>query len=571
MRKTGAQILFESLVREGVEVIFGILGGAVLPIYDTFPEYPQLRHILVRHEQGAAHAAEGYARVTRRVGVCMATSGPGATNLVTGIANAYMDSSPVVAITGQVARPFIGKDAFQETDITGITIPITKHNYLVSDATELATTIKEAFHIARTGRPGPVLIDIPRDVQLEEAEFVYPDKVHLPGYKFVSRGHAVQIKRAAKLINEAERPVIIAGRGIIISEAYDDFKELAEKAQIPLVTTLLGIGSFPGDHILNFGMLGMHGTAYANMAVQNADLIIAIGMRFDDRATSNTSDFAPSARIIHIDIDPAEIGKNVAIDVPIVGDVKNVLRVMNKEIECRNHLDWLSQLEGWRHEHPLEIRADAGLLPQYVVQQIYEATEGDAIIVTGVGQNQMWAAQHFTYIKPNSFISSGGLGTMGFELPAAIGAKVGCPEEMVWSIAGDGGFQMTIQELATIRQENVAVKIAIINNGYLGMIRQWQELFHQGRYIDAKLWNPDFVKVAEAYDIPGTRVTHREEVVPAIRKAMDYPGPFLIDFVVEPEENVYPMVVPGDSLAKILETPRQEVLEMPKPWAVSNY
>ncbi len=562
MKKTGAQILCESLIKEGVEVIFGILGGAVLPIYDTFPQYPQLRHILVRHEQGAAHAADGYARATHKAGVCIATSGPGATNLVTGIADAYMDSSPIIAITGQVARPFIGKDGFQEADITGITLPITKHNYLVAGAAELAKTVKEAFYIAQTGRPGPVLIDIPRDVQQEEVEFVYPDKVDLPGYKFVSKGHSVQIKRAAKLINEAERPVIIAGRGIIISQAFDEFKELAEKAQIPVVSTLLGIGAFPGNHVLSLGMLGMHGMAYANMAVQNADVIVAIGMRFDDRATANTKDFAPQARIIHIDIDPAEIGKNVPVDIPIVGDAKSVLETINKEIENRNHLDWLSQLEQWRSEHPsLEIRQNDELLPQYVIHQISELTQGDAIIVTGVGQNQMWAAQHYVYTKPNSLISSGGLGTMGFELPAAIGAKVGRPEEMVWCVAGDGGFQMTIQELATIAQENIAIKIAIINNGYLGMVRQWQELFYARRYVDTKLWNPDFVKIAEAYDIPGVRVKRREEVIPAIQKAMDYPGPFLIDFIVEPEENVYPMVQPGGSLFEILELPKPEVVE----------
>jgi acetolactate synthase I/II/III large subunit len=564
MKKTGAQILCESLIKEGVEVIFGIPGSALLPLYDTFPQYPQLRHILVRHEQGAAHAADGYARVTHKAGVCLATSGPGATNLVTGIANAYMDSSPMIAITGQVARPFIGQDAFQETDITGITLPVTKHNYLVSDTGELARTVKEAFYIAQTGRPGPVLIDIPKDVQQEEAEFVYPEKVALPGYKFTSQGHSVQIKRAVRLINEAERPVILAGRGVIISRAYDELKELAEKAQIPIVSTLLGIGSFPENHILSFGMLGIHGTAYANLAVQNADLLIAIGMRFDDRATANTSSFAPLAQIIHIDIDPAEIGKNVPVDTPIVGDVKNVLQAMNKEIECRDHLDWLSQLDQWRYEHPsLEIEENDKLLPQYVIRQIYEATQGDAIVVTGIGQNQMWAAQHFVYTKPDSLISSGGLGTMGFELPGAIGAKVGCPEKTVWCIAGDGGFQMTIQELATITQENLAVKIAIINNSYLGMIRQWQELFYEHRYIDAKLWNPDFVKIAEAYDIPGTRVKHREEVISAIQKAIDYPGPFLVDFVVEPEENVYPIVPPGESLNK--------TLEIPKPATVDRY
>ncbi|MDH5363885.1 MAG: biosynthetic-type acetolactate synthase large subunit [Dehalococcoidia bacterium] len=561
MKKTGAQILCESLIKEGVEVIFGILGGAVLPLYDTFPQYPQLRHILVRHEQGAAHAADGYARATHKAGVCIATSGPGATNLVTGIANAFMDSSPMVAITGQVARPFIGKDAFQEADITGITLPITKHNYFVSDAIELARTVKEAFYIAQTGRPGPVLIDIPKDVQEEEVEFVYPEKVNLPGYKFISRGHSVQVKRAAGLINEAERPLIIAGRGIIISQAHDELKELAEKAQIPVVNTLLGLGSFPQNHVLSLGMMGIHGITYANMAVQNADLIIAIGMRFDDRATANTSGFAPNAHIVHIDIDPAEIGKNVRVDVPIVGDVKNVLKAMNKEIDFRDHLDWLSQLDQWRYEHPSpDIRRNDELLPQYVIHQIYEATQGNAIVVTGIGQNQMWAAQHFVYTKPDSLISSGGLGTMGFELPAAIGAKVGCPGEMVWCIAGDGGFQMTIQELATITQESIAIKIAIINNGYLGMVRQWQELFYERRYVDSKLWNPDFVKIAEAYDIPGIRVKRREEVIPAIQKAMDYPGAFLIDFVVKPEENVYPMVPLGGSLSETLELPKAEIV-----------
>ena len=560
MKKTGAQILCESLIREGVEVIFGIVGGAILPTYDALSQYPQIRRILVRHEQAAAHAADAYARATHKVGVCVATSGPGATNLVTGIANAYMDSSPVVAITGQVARQFIGKDAFQETDITGITLPITKHNYFVSDTTELAKTIREAFYIASTRRPGPVLIDIPRDVQQEEVEFIYPEKIDLPGYKFVSRGHSVQIKRATKLINEAERPVIIAGRGVIISQAYAELQELAEKAQIPVVNTLLGIGSFPGQHILNFGMMGMHGTAYANMAVQHADLILAVGMRFDDRATGNTNGFARHAQIIHIDIDPAEIGKNVPVDVPIVGDVKSVVKAINREIKRGQHLDWLSQLDQWRQEHPsLEAGEDRALLPQYVIRQIYEATQGDATVVTGIGQHQMWAAQHFVYTKPNSLISSGGLGTMGFELPAAIGAKVGRPEQVVWCIAGDGGLQMTIQELATIAQENLAIKIAIINNGFLGMVRQWQELFYGRRYVDTKLWNPDFIKIAEAYSIPGIRVNHKEETIPAIQKAMDQSGSFLIDFVVEPEENVYPMVPPGESLSQILQMPKTGV------------
>jgi len=560
MKKTGAQILCESLINEGVEVIWGILGGSVLPLYDTFPQYPQLRHILVRHEQGAAHAADGYARATHRAGVCVATSGPGATNLVTGIACAYMDSAPMVAITGQVARPFIGKDAFQEMDITGITIPITKHNYLVTDVAELARTVKEAFHIAQTGRPGPVLIDIPRDILQEQTDFVYPDKLDLAGYKVVSRGHPAQIKKAAKLINEAEQPVIIAGRGIIISQAYDELKEFAEKAELPVVHTLLGLGSFPGDHILDLGMMGMHGTGCANMAVQNADLLIAIGMRFDDRATANTSEFAPNARVIHIDIDPAEIGKNIPVDIPVVGDVRSVLVALNKEIERREHVDWLSQIEQWKCDYPsLEIRQSDELVPQYVIQQIYEATQGNPLVVTGVGQNQMFAARYFTYTKPNSLISAGGLGPMGFELPAAMGVKIGCPDDVVWCVAGDGGFQMTIQELATITQENIAVKIAIMNNGYLGMVRQWQELFYGRRYVDTKLWNPDFVKIAEAYDIPGVRVKRREEVVPAIQRAMESPGAFLIDFLVEPEENIYPIVPPGESLARFFEPSRTEL------------
>jgi len=565
MKMTGAQIICESLVREGVEVIFGILGGAILPLYDTLPQYPQLRHILVRHEQGAAHAADGYARVTGKVGVCMATSGPGATNLVTGIANAHLDSSPIIAITGQVARAFIGKDAFQEIDITGITQPITKHNYLALDAGSLARIIKEAFYLARTGRPGPVLIDLPRDVQMEQAEFHYPNRVDLPGYKPTLQGHPTQIKKAAKLINEAQRPLIIAGRGVIISGAYAELSQLAEAAQIPVVTTLLGISCFPESHVLSYGMLGMHGMAYANMAVDAADLIIAIGMRFDDRATAKVSAFAPHARIIHIDIDPAEIGKNVRVDVPIVGDVKVVLNALNKLINPTQHVDWVHQLDDWRKEHPsIEIRDSEGLLPQLVVRKIYEVTKGEAIIVTGVGQNQMWAAQHYCYNKPNSIISSGGLGTMGFELPAAMGAKVGCPESIVWCVAGDGGFQMTIQELATIVKEKVAVKIAIINNGFLGMVRQWQELFFGRRYVATPLSGPDFAKIAEAYGLPGLRVKHKSEVVPAIEQAMEYEGPFLIDFMVEPEENVYPMVPPGAALAEVLEEPKKEVTAWPR-------
>jgi len=565
MKMTGAQMTCESLVREGVEVIFGILGGAILPLYDTLPQYPQLRHILVRHEQGAAHAADGYARATGKVGVCMATSGPGAANLVTGIANAHLDSVPIVAITGQVARPFIGKDAFQETDITGITLPITKHNYLVLDAVSLPTIIKEAFYIAKTGRPGPVLIDLPRDVQIEQAEFHYPSKVDLPGYKPTLQGHPAQIKKAAKLINEAQRPVIIAGRGVIISGGYNELKRLAETAQIPVVTTLLGISCFPESHALSYGMIGMHGMAYANLAVDAADLIIAIGMRFDDRATAKVSGFAPHAHIIHIDIDPAEIGKNVRVDVPIVGDVKAVLQELNKLITAAKRINWIRQLDEWRKEHPsIIIRDSKGLLPQFVIRKIYEETKGEAIIVTGVGQNQMWAAQHYWYDRPNSLISSGGLGTMGFGLPASIGVKIGCPDNTVWCIDGDGSFQMTMHELATMTQEKVAVKIAIIDNGYLGMPRQWQELLYGKRYVASRLSGPDYVKLANAYNIPALKVKDKEEVVPAIEQAMAEPGPFLIDFVVEPEENVYPMVPPGASLTEVLEEPR------PKAKALSD-
>jgi len=565
MKMTGAKIICESLIKEGVEVVFGFPGGAVLPLYDALLQYPKLHHVLVRHEQGAAHAADGYARITEKVGVCIATSGPGATNLVTGIANAYLDSSPMVAITGQVARPFIGKDAFQEIDITGITLPITKHNYLVLDVGSLAKTVKEAFYLARTGRPGPVLIDIPRDVFVDQAEFHYPNKIDLPGYKPTLQGHPAQIKKAAKLIKEAQRPVIIAGRGIIISRACDELKQLTETAQIPVVSTLLGIGSFPESHVLAYGMIGMHGMAHANMAVDAADLVIAIGMRFDDRATGKVSGFAPHAHIIHIDIDPAEIGKNVRVDVPIVGDVKMVLNALNKLIVSAEHVEWVNQLDEWRRERPsVAIRDCEGLLPQFVIRKIYETTQGEAIIVTGVGQNQMWSAQHYWYNKPNSLISSGGLGTMGFELPASMGVKIGSPDDTVWCIAGDGGFQMTIQELATIVQEQAAVKIAILNNGYLGMIRQWQELFYGRRYMASPLTCPDFIKVAEAYGLPALRVTHKEEVVPAIKQAMEHQGPFLIEFMIEPEENVYPMVMPGATLAQVQEAPKEEVTVWPR-------
>jgi acetolactate synthase-1/2/3 large subunit len=463
----------------------------------------------------------------------------------------------MVAITGQVARPFIGKDAFQEIDITGITLPITKHNYLVRSASALAKTIREAFYIAKTGRPGPVLIDVPKDVFQEETEFTYPSRISLPGYKPTTGGHPTQIKKAAKLINEAKQPLILAGRGVLISGASGKLKELAENAQIPVVVTLLGISGFPDSHILNFGMVGMHGLAAANMAVNEADLIIAAGMRFDDRVTSKVRTFAPNAKFIHIDIDPAEIGKNVPADVPIVGDLKQILGELNKLVEKNRRIDWFEQLDSWRSEHPcFTLRECDDVLPQYVINQISEATDGNAFVVSGVGQHQMWAAQHYSYNKPNSFVTSGGLGTMGFGLPAAIGAKIGCPEETVWCIDGDGSFQMTLQELATISQERTAVKIAIMNNGFLGMVRQWQEFFYEKRYVATPLLGPNFVKLAEAYGIPAVRVTKKEEVIPAINKAMEEDGPFLIDFNISPEENVYPMIPSGEDVNAMLEEPR---------------
>jgi acetolactate synthase-1/2/3 large subunit len=565
MKMTGAQIILDGFIKEGVEVMFGILGGKVIPFYDTMPQFPQLRHVLTRHEQGAAHAAEGYARATGKVGVCIATSGPGATNLVTGIADAFLDSAPMVALTGQVNRADIGKDAFQEVDITGITLPITKHNYLVRDAASLPRIVKEAFHLARTGRPGPVLIDVPGDVFTEETEYHYPKKLDLPSYAPTVEGHPLQIKKAAKLINEAKRPVILAGRGIIISSAYDELRELAETAQIPVITTLLGISSIPESHVLCYGMLGMHGTVCANMATDAADTIIAIGMRFDDRATAKVGAFNQHARIVHIDIDPAEIGKNVSVDVPIVGDVRNVLGALIKRVTAGDRGDWLRQLDEWSREHPtLDIRDSDSVLPQYVVRQVYEATRGEATIVTGVGQHQMWAAQHYQYDRPNSLISSGGLGTMGFGLPAAVGVQIARPDATVWCLDGDGSFQMTIQELATIQQERLGVKIAILNNGYLGMVRQWQELFFDRRYVATPLSGPDFAKIADAYGIPAATVKHRDEVAPAIAEAMKEPGAYLIDFRVEPEENVYPMVQLGGSLVDLIEDPNREEAAWPQ-------
>jgi acetolactate synthase-1/2/3 large subunit len=547
-------------MREGIEVMFGLPGGAILPLYQVMPEYPQLKHILVRHEQNAAHAADGYARASGKVGVCIATSGPGATNLVTGLATAMMDSVPVIAITGQVPRGAIGKDAFQETDITGITLPITKHNYLVMHTADLASTIKEAFHIARTGRPGPVLIDIPRDVLTESADFVYPDTVTLKGYKPTMDGHGQQIKRAAKLIAGAKRPLILAGHGVIIANAFDELRGLAETAQVPVITTLLGISSFPEDHVLSMGMPGMHGMAYNNIAIDRSDLLIAVGMRFDDRVTGRLSTFAPHAQVIHIDVDPAEVGKSVHVTVPIVGDAKRVLHALVNEITPTTRLEWLQEIDELRQEHPSDrLRESDKLLPQYVLKEISDVTNGNAIVVTGVGQHQMWAAQAYTFREPNSFITSGGLGTMGFEVPAAMGAQVARPDKTVWSIAGDGGFQMTMSELATIVEHQLPVKFALINNGYLGLVRQLQDLFEGGKRVSVEYsHNPDFVALAEAFGIRAFRVTDKGQMRGAILEAMAHEGPALIDFRVEPEENVYPHVPAGEGVTEMLEGPSPE-------------
>ena len=536
--------------------MFGLPGGAILPLYQTLPEYPQLRHILVRHEQNAGHAADGYARASGKVGVAVATSGPGATNLVTPLATAMMDSVPVVAITGQVPRAAIGRDAFQETDTTGITLPITKHNYLVMDTADIPQVISEAFHIARTGRPGPVLIDLPRDVLTESDDFDYPDHVNLPSYKPTIEGHGKMIKRAAQLIAESRRPLLMVGHGAIISGAFAEVREIAEKAQIPVITTLLGIGSFSGEHILSMGMPGMHGQAYNNWAIDRADLIIGVGMRFDDRVTGRLSAFAPNAKVIHIDIDPAEVGKNVRVTVPIVGDAKRVLHALAKQVEQVSRPEWMSEVDALRSRHPLGAGEGGGLRPQHVVRELCDVTDGRAIVVTGVGQHQMWAAQHYVFKEPGSWLTSGGLGTMGYEVPAAMGAAFAQPQRQVWSIAGDGGFQMTMSELATIVEHNVPVKFAILNNNNLGLVRQLQDLFYGGaRVASGYTGNPDFVKIAEAYGIWAKHVTDEPQVRSAIEEAAAVDGPAIIDFHVEPEENVYPHVPAGESVFEMIESP----------------
>jgi acetolactate synthase-1/2/3 large subunit len=550
---TGAQILIDCLKREGVELIFGYPGGQILPTFDKLYD-SDIRFILTRHEQAAAHAADGYARATGKPGVCLVTSGPGATNLVTGIATAYMDSIPLVAICGQVKTYLIGNDAFQEADVTGITRPITKHNFLVKDVRELSRIIREAFHIATTGRPGPVVIDFPSDVQIAESEFIWPQEVKIRSYQPTYFGHPGQIKKAVKLIATAKKPLLYIGGGVITSGAHQELRGLAEKLQVPVTWTLMGIGVFPAAHPLSLGMLGMHGTAFANHAIMEADLIIAVGARFDDRVTGRLDAFAPHAKVIHIDIDPASISKNVKVDVPIVGDCKNVLGQILEELKKPpDTAQWLVHVDGLKRKYPLTYK-DKGnkVMPQFVVEEICAATKGEAIITTEVGQNQMWAAQWYKFSSPRSFISSGGLGTMGFGFPAAIGAKLGRPDKIVWDIAGDGSIQMNIQELATCVCNKIHVKVAILNNGYLGMVRQWQELFYKKRYSHTCISSPDFVKLAESYGAAGIKVTEKEEVRPALERAISIDNTVLIDFHIEPEENVFPMVPAGEAINKII-------------------
>ena len=559
--RTGAQILWESLVREGVSTVFGYPGGAILPAYDAMLDYP-IRHVLVRHEQGATHMADGFARASGVVGVAVATSGPGATNMVTGIATAMLDSSPMVCITGQVGSKLIGSDAFQETDVTGVTLPITKHNYLVTDAADVASTIHEAFYVAKSGRPGPVLVDITKDAQQSSTEFVWDDgPVKMPGYRPDLRASAAEYQQAIELINGAKRPVIFAGHGILLSGAMDVVREFAERANIPIAMTLLGIGSVPASHPLNLGMMGMHGEAWVNQAIQEADLLLAFGMRFDDRVTGNIKTYAPNARKVHIDIDPAEFNKNVLVDVALAGDLANVLTDLLPRVERGDRQDWLGAIDEMKGDsavRDVQNIPDSGhLYAAHVINDIWRMTEGKAIVVTDVGQHQMWEAQYYHHQEPRTLITSGGLGTMGFALPAAVGAKLAKPDAEVWVVVGDGGFQMTMCELATIAQENIKINVAIINNGYLGMVRQWQEFFYERRYAATPLVSPDFAKLADAFGLRSATVSRRQDVEPTIAMARAEEGTVVMNFKVEQEDTVYPMVPAGADLDAMIRRPSQ--------------
>ena len=557
--RTGAQIIWEALVREGVTTVFGYPGGAILPAYDALLDYP-IRHVLVRHEQGATHMADGYARASGEVGVAVATSGPGATNMVTGIATAMLDSSPILCITGQVGGKVIGTDAFQETDVTGVTLPITKHNYLVSRVEDIGPTIHEAMYVARSGRPGPVLVDITKDAQQGSTELRWdPSAVKLPGYRPDLRAPDVEYRRAADLINGAKRPLIFAGHGILLSGAMRMVKELAERTDIPVAMTLLGIGGFPASHPLNLGMMGMHGEAWVNRAVQEADLLLALGMRFDDRVTGNIKTYAPNARKVHIDIDPSEFNKNVKVDVALAGDLVSVLEELSPLVGSGDHKSWLSAIAEMKGEvavRDIQNLPDNGhLYAAHVISDIWRLTDGKAIVVTDVGQHQMWEAQYYHHDEPRSLITSGGLGTMGFALPAAIGAKLAKPDSEVWVVAGDGGFQMTMAELATIAQEKIKINVAIINNGYLGMVRQWQEFFYERRYAATPLLSPDFAKLAECFGLKGMMVDRRQDLVPTVEAARADARTVVIDFKVEQEDTVYPMVPAGADLHDMIRRP----------------
>ena len=559
MKKTGAQIIWESLMRQGVSTVFGYPGGAILPAYDAMTQYP-IRHILVRHEQGATHMADGFARATGEVGVAIATSGPGATNMVTGIATAMLDSSPIVCITGQVGSKLIGTDAFQETDITGVTLPITKHNYLVTRADDVAPTIREAFHVAASGRPGPVLIDITKDAQQSSAEFDWDAAApRLRGYRPDHRPAPADFEKAIALIREAKRPLILAGRGIMQSQAGQQVLAFADRTNTPIAMTLLGLGAIPASHPLNLGMMGMHGEAWVNTAIQEADLLLAFGMRFDDRVTGNLKTYAIHARKIHIDIDPAEINKNVRVDVALVGDLREVLTDLLPNVPATEHVEWharIAELKGDSAVRDIQNLPDNGhLYAAHVINDLWRETDGNAVVVTDVGQHQMWEAQYYKHNTPRSLITSGGLGTMGFALPAAIGAKIARPDAEVWVVVGDGGFQMTLCELATVMQENIDINVAIINNGYLGMVRQWQEFFYEKRYAATPLVNPNFSKLAEAFGLTGITVTKRGEVVPAVKAARNHRGGVVIDFQVEQEDSVYPMVPAGADLHAMIRRP----------------